>query len=124
MLLITEYHELGSLSDYLSKHILKPNALLRASKSIARGLAHLHMEILGVSNYSFCYIIYICNFTDLKVSGKGKPQIVHRNFTSKNILMKVNGECCIADFGMAAKYDSKTNKMDFPAKEKQYGTVR
>lgn len=49
MLLITEYHDLGSLSNYLSKNILSPNALLNASKSIARGLVHLHMEIVGVS---------------------------------------------------------------------------
>lgn len=124
MLLITEYHELGTLSDYLSNHILTPNALLLATKSIARGLAHLHMEILGVSKYSGRCILIFNNFVYFKVPGKGKPSVIHRNFTSKNILVKANGECCIADFGRAAKYDSKTNTMDFPVKEKHYGTIR
>lgn len=36
--------------------------------------------------------------------------------------MKDNGECCITDFGNAAKYESKTNVIDLPAE--QYGTVR
>ncbi|KAI8431254.1 hypothetical protein MSG28_001285 [Choristoneura fumiferana] len=32
---------------------------------------------------------------------EGKPAIAHRDIKSKNILVKVNGECCIADFGLA-----------------------
>lgn len=58
-----------------------------------------------------------------KVPGKGKPAIAHRNFNSKNILMKKNGECCVADFGNAAKFDSKNNQIDFPTEHK-YGTLR
>lgn len=58
MVLITEYHELGSLNAYLNKNTLTPQGLLLASKSIARGLAHLHMEILGVRNVNFA----VCSF--------------------------------------------------------------
>lgn len=112
MLLITEYHELGSLRTYLLENTLTPKKLLHASKSIARGLAHLHTEILGVRTVplDLSKKVPFCIF---KVPGKGKPSITHRDFNSKNILMKENGECCISGFGNAAKYDSKTNQIDF-----------
>lgn len=32
---------------------------------------------------------------------QGKPAIAHRDIKSKNILVKKNGTCCIADFGLA-----------------------
>lgn len=50
--------------------------------------------------------------------GDGKPGIVHRDFNSKNILMKSHEECCIADFGRAAKFDNKTHKINLPIQEK------
>ena len=31
----------------------------------------------------------------------GKPAIAHRDIKSKNILVKDNGQCCIADLGLA-----------------------
>lgn len=48
LLLITDYHERGSLYDFLQEHTLNPCSLLTMCISIARGLAHLHTEILGV----------------------------------------------------------------------------
>ena len=32
---------------------------------------------------------------------QGKPAIAHRDIKTKNILMKNNGECAIADLGLA-----------------------
>ena len=32
-----------------------------------------------------------------------KPGIAHRDLKSKNILMKSNNTCCIADFGLAVR---------------------
>ncbi|XP_044252565.1 bone morphogenetic protein receptor type-1B isoform X2 [Tribolium madens] len=93
MLLITDYHENGSLYDYLQDHVLDTNSLLTMVLSIARGLAHLHTEIFGT---------------------RGKPAIAHRDIKSKNILVKSNLECCIADFGLAVKYFSDTNELDDP----------
>lgn len=83
MLLITDYHPLGSLYDYLQKTTLNYYAMIRICLSMACGLCHLHTEIDGT---------------------QGKPAIAHRDIKSKNILVKRNGECCIADFGLAVKY--------------------
>lgn len=47
MLLITDYHELGSLHDYLQKRVLNPQMLKVLALSLASGLAHLHTEIFG-----------------------------------------------------------------------------
>ena len=45
--LITEYMENGSLFDFLSNMCVSHDLLLRMALSIATGLAHLHMEIIG-----------------------------------------------------------------------------
>lgn len=83
MLLITDYHPHGSLHDYLQTTVLEPSSLLRLALSAASGIAHLHTEIFGT---------------------RGKPAIAHRDIKSKNILVKKNLECAIADFGLAVRY--------------------
>uniref|UniRef100_A0A672Q580 Serine/threonine-protein kinase receptor n=1 Tax=Sinocyclocheilus grahami TaxID=75366 RepID=A0A672Q580_SINGR len=91
--LITDYHENGSLYDYLKSTTLDSKALLRLAYSAVSGLCHLHTEIFGT---------------------QGKPAIAHRDLKSKNILVKKNGTCCIADLGLAVKFISDTNEVDIP----------
>ncbi|XP_039856178.1 bone morphogenetic protein receptor, type IBb [Simochromis diagramma] len=91
--LITDYHENGSLYDYLKSNTLDVKALLKLSYSSISGLCHLHTEIYGT---------------------QGKPAIAHRDLKSKNILVKKNGSCCIADLGLAVKFNSDTNEVDIP----------
>ncbi|MEQ2200982.1 Bone morphogenetic protein receptor type-1B [Xenoophorus captivus] len=82
--LITDYHENGSLYDYLQSNTLDIRALLKLGYSSISGLCHLHTEIYGT---------------------QGKPAIAHRDLKSKNILVKKNGFCCIADLGLAVKFN-------------------
>ncbi|TRY98303.1 hypothetical protein DNTS_032803 [Danionella cerebrum] len=91
--LITDYHENGSLYDYLKCTTLDSRAMLRLAYSCVSGLCHLHTEIFGT---------------------QGKPAIAHRDLKSKNILVKRNGACCIADLGLAVKFISDTNEVDIP----------
>ncbi|XP_059677518.1 bone morphogenetic protein receptor type-1A isoform X4 [Gavia stellata] len=91
--LITDYHENGSLYDFLKCTTLDNRALLKLAYSAACGLCHLHTEIYGT---------------------QGKPAIAHRDLKSKNILIKKNGTCCIADLGLAVKFNSDTNEVDVP----------
>ncbi|MFT7819412.1 activin receptor type-1-like [Arapaima gigas] len=89
--LITHFHELGSLYDYLQQSTLEATGCLRMALSVASGLAHLHVEIFGT---------------------QGKPAIAHRDLKSKNILVKRNGQCCIADLGLAVMHFQDTNELD------------
>jgi len=45
--LITDYHENGSLFDYLNRSTVDTRGMIHMTLSIATGLAHLHMEIVG-----------------------------------------------------------------------------
>ena len=70
MLLITDYHELGSLYDHLQHNPLDHEAAVKLVLSAAAGLSHLHTQIFGT---------------------KGKAAIAHRDIKSKNILVKRDG---------------------------------
>ena len=56
--LVTDYHENGSLFDYLRLHILTVEQAIKIVRSITNGLAYLHMEING-TEVIFCYDISI-----------------------------------------------------------------
>ncbi|MBN3320074.1 ACVL1 kinase, partial [Atractosteus spatula] len=89
--LITHFHELGSLYDFLQNTSVDPEGCLRFCLSIACGLVHLHTEIL---------------------STQGKPAIAHRDLKSRNILVKRNRQCCIADLGLAVIHSQTNDYLD------------
>ena len=102
MLLITDYHERGSLHDFLSTNVLDHETSLKIALTAAQGISHLHTEIFGT---------------------KGKPAMAHRDIKTKNILVKRDGTCAIADFGLAVRFDSETNEIDI-APNTRVGTRR
>ncbi|XP_014232014.1 activin receptor type-2B [Trichogramma pretiosum] len=81
--LITAYHEKGSLCDYLKANVVSWAEMCKIAESMARGLMHLHEEI-----------------PPNKADGY-KPAVAHRDFKSKNVLLKSDMSACIADFGLA-----------------------
>ncbi|KAK9880516.1 hypothetical protein WA026_011755 [Henosepilachna vigintioctopunctata] len=89
--LITHYHSLGSLYDHLNRTSFGHQQMMKLCLSIANGLVHLHTEIFGT---------------------QGKPAIAHRDIKSKNILVKTNGTCCIADFGLAVTHMQANDQLD------------
>ncbi len=77
--------------------------MLTMSISIVTGLAHLHMEIVGT---------------------QGKPAIAHRDLKSKNILVKHDLTCAIADLGLCVRHNSSTGAVDRPPAGGKVGTRR
>ncbi|XP_034417334.1 activin receptor type-2A [Cyclopterus lumpus] len=85
--LITAYHEKGSLTDYLKANVLSWSDLCVIAQSMSRGLAYLHEDVPGHKDGH-------------------KPAIAHRDFKSKNVLLKSNLTACIADFGLALRFEA------------------
>ncbi|XP_054715949.1 bone morphogenetic protein receptor type-2-like [Uloborus diversus] len=80
-LLVLSYAPQGCLQEYLMHHTIDWHRFCRMAQSITQGLAHLHMEI--------------------RKDDKTKMCVVHRDLTSRNILIKADGSCMLCDFGFA-----------------------
>lgn len=102
--LITEYHEKGSLYDFLKMECNKLSLYesLKVISTMLKGLAFLHEE--------------------KTVDGEKKPCIVHRDFKSRNVLLKSDLSAVVADFGLALKCENG----NMPSEENhgQVGTRR
>ncbi|MBN3307401.1 TGFR2 protein, partial [Amia calva] len=101
--LITAYHSLGNLQEYLTNHVLSWTELHLMAGSMVRGVAHLH------SDYTTC--------------GVPKIPIAHRDLKSTNIVVKNKTECVLCDFGLALRLDLSLTVDDF-ANSGQVGTAR
>jgi len=84
--LVTAFHENGSLCDYLKSNTVSMDELSKISFGIAAGLTHLHTEIPS------------CRGSGIK------PAIAHRDFKSKNVLIRSDQTACIGDFGLALQF--------------------
>uniref|UniRef100_A0A915PWU1 Serine/threonine-protein kinase receptor n=1 Tax=Setaria digitata TaxID=48799 RepID=A0A915PWU1_9BILA len=100
--LITEFHENGSLFDFLHFHVLTLQESLKIIASMLRGLSFLHEEKM--------------------IDGELKPCVVHRDFKSRNVLLKLDLTSVIADFGLALKCEN--GQMPSDDNHGQVGTRR
>lgn len=81
--LITSFHEKGSLCDYLKANLVSWTELCHIAETMAKGLMHLHEEMSPTKTDAY------------------KPALAHRDFKSKNVLLKTDLTACVADFGLA-----------------------
>ena len=65
LLLVTDHMENGSLFDYLNMTTVDTAGMIRLAYSTANGLAHLHVEIVGMQG-SCTKVILVRIWTQLK----------------------------------------------------------
>lgn len=88
--IVMEFHENGSLYDFLNHRPVSIEEMCSLALSAARGLNHLHGEIYG---------------------RKEKYSIAHRDIKSKNIMVKSNLTCAIGGLGLAVVHDRSQDKI-------------
>ena len=99
--ILTEFHENGSLSDFLKLNTLDWEQCLTMVLSTVSGLMYLHTEMMD--------------------KDPPKPVIAHRDFKSRNVLVKRDLSCCIGDFGLACAFTADNQSDEAKA---QVGTKR
>ncbi|XP_005750384.1 bone morphogenetic protein receptor type-2-like [Pundamilia nyererei] len=82
-LIIMEYYPHGCLSHYLSLHTVDWLTCCRMTHGVTRGLAFLH--------------------TELHRGDQHKPAVAHRDLTSRNVLVRADLSCVLADFGLSMR---------------------
>ncbi|XP_028289634.1 bone morphogenetic protein receptor type-2-like [Parambassis ranga] len=82
-LIVMEHYPHGCLSQYLSLHTVDWSSCCRMTHGLTRGLAFLHTEICRGDQY--------------------KPAVAHRDLTSRNVLVRANRSCVLADFGLSMR---------------------
>ncbi|XP_062507938.1 TGF-beta receptor type-1-like [Corticium candelabrum] len=107
--MVMDYHPNGSLYDFLCDRSISLREMYRFCVSIANGLSHLHMEIMG---------------SKTQPGIAKKPAIAHRDIKSKNILVKNDGECCLADLGLAVRRDLLHESSEYMLNLVKQGTKR
>ncbi|XP_061580070.1 bone morphogenetic protein receptor type-2-like isoform X1 [Cololabis saira] len=82
-LILMEFYPHGCLSRYLSLHTADWLTCCRMTHGVTRGLAFLHTELHRGDQY--------------------KPAVAHRDLTSRNVLVRADLSCVLADFGLSMR---------------------
>uniref|UniRef100_A0A3Q2DHW9 receptor protein serine/threonine kinase n=1 Tax=Cyprinodon variegatus TaxID=28743 RepID=A0A3Q2DHW9_CYPVA len=82
-LILMEFYPHGCLSQYLSENTVDWLTCCRMAHGVTRGLAFLHTELCRGDQY--------------------KPPVAHRDLTSRNVLVRSDLSCVLADFGLSMK---------------------
>uniref|UniRef100_UPI00358EE83B bone morphogenetic protein receptor type-2 isoform X2 n=1 Tax=Myxine glutinosa TaxID=7769 RepID=UPI00358EE83B len=106
-LLILDYYPQGCLNSFLSHNACDWMTACKLAYSMTKGLAFLHTEVQQNDKY--------------------KPAIAHRDFSSRNVLVRADGSCVLADFGFAMRLTGQRpvrSGEDDSATLNEVGTVR
>uniref|UniRef100_A0A8C4QTC1 receptor protein serine/threonine kinase n=1 Tax=Eptatretus burgeri TaxID=7764 RepID=A0A8C4QTC1_EPTBU len=106
-LLILDYYPQGCLNSFLSHNTCDWMTACKLAYSMTKGLAFLHTEVQQNDKY--------------------KPAIAHRDFSSRNVLVRADGSCVLADFGFAMRLTGQRPVRygeDDAATLNEVGTVR
>ncbi|XP_077947158.1 bone morphogenetic protein receptor type-2 isoform X3 [Gasterosteus aculeatus] len=82
-LILMEFYPQGCLSGFLSHHTVDWSTCCRMTHGVTRGLAFLHTELYKGDQY--------------------KPAVAHRDVTSRNVLVRSDLSCVLADFGLSMR---------------------
>lgn len=78
-------------------------------------LCMFNSTFLALSKFVLCKFLYVSFKRSARwqciIGFVGKPAMAHRDIKTKNILVKKNGTCCIADLGLAVKYNRFVARM-------------
>ncbi|CAB1424070.1 unnamed protein product, partial [Pleuronectes platessa] len=83
LLIVMEYYPHGCLSHFLSVHTVDWLTCCRMCQGVTRGLSFLHTELYRADQY--------------------KPAVAHRDVTSRNVLVRADRSCVLADFGLSMR---------------------
>ncbi|CAN9498575.1 unnamed protein product [Ophioblennius macclurei] len=106
-LILMEFYPHGCLSQYLSSHTVDWLTCCKMTHGVTRGLSFLHTEIQRGEDY--------------------KPAVAHRDLTSRNVLVRADLSCVVADFGLSMRLTetrSCRNGDDDTMAISEVGTVR
>ncbi|KAL4228707.1 Bone morphogenetic protein receptor type-2 [Mactra antiquata] len=78
-LLVLQYVPDGTLMNYLKNNVIDWYTMCKMCLTLARGLAHLHADMGSGDDF--------------------KPTVAHRDINSRNVLVKPDLSCVIADLG-------------------------
>ncbi|XP_033116886.1 TGF-beta receptor type-2-like [Anneissia japonica] len=101
--IVTSFYENGCVMNYIKMNTLDWEQFCLMGLTLCRGIAHLH--------------------SDFSPNGLRKVPIAHRDLKSSNVLVKADGSCAIADFGLAVRLDPNSSTDDM-ANNGQVGTPR
>ncbi|KAK7092728.1 hypothetical protein V1264_008428 [Littorina saxatilis] len=81
LMIVMSYIPLGALNGYLKNNTLDWATMVRMAYSVAKAMSHLH--------------------TDIQQGDLFKPVLAHRDLNTRNILVRADLTCVVADFGFA-----------------------
>ncbi|CAD5220385.1 unnamed protein product [Bursaphelenchus xylophilus] len=99
---VIRYYPLGSIFDFLESNVANVQEATKILSTMLNGLSFLHEEFF--------------------FEGELKPTVVHRDFKSKNVLLKADLTAVIGDFSLSIKCEN--GRMSTDENQSQVGTRR